>query len=287
MTHPPAAAREVRLTPDGRLDEDIACLRCGYDLRMQLPDGVCPECGTAVGRSVQGNFLRFSPPDWVDTLASGMNWIVANIVISLLGGIAIAAVVRSIDLAVNPRFLAHLLSIVGVIGYWKLTTPDPSRLDAPSLFDVANLVRISTVVAYLAELAGQAGGWPPVLAAILGATAAIVGLVQIFSVFVYARRLALRIPDLKLASETRTVMWGLVITMIVSAAFGFYLAVAGPQSTGGTPAMMCVVGVGALVFGLLSLGLILRYRRRLNDAALEARATWARPAGEARPVQAQ
>ena len=57
-----AASDKLRLDASGRLDEDIACRKCGYNLRGLNKDGACPECGTAVGRSTQGDLLRFCDP---------------------------------------------------------------------------------------------------------------------------------------------------------------------------------------------------------------------------------
>ena len=63
MEPPYRAASQIRLDDDGRiLEDDLACLACGYNLRGLLPDGACPECGTAVGRSTHGNLLRFCDP---------------------------------------------------------------------------------------------------------------------------------------------------------------------------------------------------------------------------------
>ena len=77
-----------------QLDEDIACRKCGYNLRGSNKDGACPECGTAVGRSTH-DLLRFSDPTWVCTLASGMNWIVGGVVCGLVAGVATLAAVAA------------------------------------------------------------------------------------------------------------------------------------------------------------------------------------------------
>jgi len=42
------ASDKLKLDEEGRLDEDIACLKCGYNLRGLPTDDACPECGTAV-----------------------------------------------------------------------------------------------------------------------------------------------------------------------------------------------------------------------------------------------
>ena len=69
----------IPLDEQGNIAADVSCLVCGYNLRTQPLQGRCPECGTAVGRSAHGDLLRYCEPGWVETLAGGMDWIVAGI----------------------------------------------------------------------------------------------------------------------------------------------------------------------------------------------------------------
>lgn len=41
------------------VETDLACARCGYNLRTAAWAGVCPECGLAVERSRLPEDLRF------------------------------------------------------------------------------------------------------------------------------------------------------------------------------------------------------------------------------------
>ncbi len=75
----------------------------------------------------------------------------------------------------------------------------------------------------------------------------IVGLVWQFAILIYARSIAFRIPDPKLARSTRIIMWGLVIPGI------------------------------NLIFTFWVVFLFERYRKQLRLAAQEARETWAAP----------
>lgn len=49
------------LDAQGRLDVDLSCAGCGYNLRTQAPDGACPECGGAISASIL-NWYRFELP---------------------------------------------------------------------------------------------------------------------------------------------------------------------------------------------------------------------------------
>ena len=66
----PGAVRQ----PDGALDRDIKCSRCGYNLRGLTDPVTCPECGTDPGpggpvwagvRQVLGDVLGFKPQEIV------------------------------------------------------------------------------------------------------------------------------------------------------------------------------------------------------------------------------
>jgi hypothetical protein len=267
----------------GRIDEDISCIACGYNLRGLSPDSICPECATPIGRSIKGDLLRFCPPDWVETLASGMNWIVAGLIISFFGGTLVAGVmaVRTGN-QVLASVLVQALGIIGLTGYWKVTTPDPATEEDG--ITARRLVRFTAVFGYalaLAEHLAPAGVPSESFALGVGLIGGTNGLVKVFAVFIYARRLALRIPDPKLAKETRIVMWGWVaILLMTSVAAAAAVLSAGNLRADALANLFTVLGcfaaVAALGYGLWSLVLIFRYRRQLGDAALRARTTWVR-----------
>jgi hypothetical protein len=116
------------------------------------------------------------------------------------------------------------------------------------------------------------------------------------AVFIYAARLAERIPDIKLARQTRTAMWGLVLcaglffggTMLLKRVFGVP-GVGGPAASASASAdsivsraiagFLTAAGIGIGICVLWVLVLVLRYRSALQGSAKLARETWAKPAG--------
>jgi len=222
MTRDPASA--VRVDENGGLAEDIACRKCGYNLRGLRTEGVCPECGTAVGRSLYGDFLRYCDPAWVRTLAKGMNWIAAAVIVRVVLGCIGGGMVGAARFIV-PRFtifplqsIVVVADVVALVGYWLATTPDPAKADYDGLSS-RKLVRVAKVCAVLVgvitpvmmQLTSLLGASFTVLS---GGTTVLEGLISIvgtIAVFAYARSLALRIPDEKTASECRVVMGGLVV----------------------------------------------------------------------------
>ncbi|HKQ49182.1 MAG TPA: hypothetical protein VJZ71_14015 [Phycisphaerae bacterium] len=225
----------IALDPAGRIAVDVACRKCGYNLRGLLPDGRCPECGTAVGRSLHGDLLRFSDPEWVQKLASGMNWIVAAIIIGLLGGLTVGCVAAALGALVGgsklfiylPLF-GYVTGAVGLVGYWKVTTPDPAKLDDEKPITARKLIRIVQTATYVASpIQTFVQFIAPLMVIPLTAVNGLAGLVGNFALFVYGAQLARRIPDDKLVRHCRIVMFGMAIGLLASAV----VAIAAPLAT--------------------------------------------------------
>ena len=294
METPAQTPEGIRLDAASRIDVDLHCLKCGYNLRGLLPSGLCPECGTPVGRSEHGDLLRFCSPDWVEAVASGFNWIVASIVLGILLGCGAGLLASLMGKGASAISLVGVAgAVVSFIGYWKATTPDPSRLDRETSMTARKLTRITIVVNLLLNTPEQliAIPVPSIKILLLGATG-IVGIVNTFASLIYAQQLATRIPDLSLAKQTRIVMWGMVVlgaAGIGVAALGAFagpvtaltLSGAGTSATTGGPMVGvivggCVIGASGLVFGIWGLLLLFRYRREMLEAARQARDTWAK-----------
>ncbi len=280
----------IPLDEQGNIAADVNCLVCGYNLRTQPFQGRCPECGTAVGRSAHGDLLRYCEPGWVETLASGINWIVAGIIASVLSSI-LAKVVAAATATTGQSgdvfegMLDFMVSLISLVGYWKLTTPDPGQPDDAGSLNLRSVARWSEVSGVLCLLVSAilSLSYDETSLPFLGLALAsgILGLVTLAAVFTYMRQLALRIPDQGLANQTQIVMWGLLVSMgvmllVIVMAFG---TVAQQGNLRRSPEMIlpvaCIGFVGLAVFVIWSLVLIVRYRRALNQAAQDARSTWA------------
>ena len=312
---PPPASVQIQVDEQGRLAEDAPCHKCGYNLRGLPLDGRCPECDTAVGRSVSGNWLRFCDPQWVQRLANGAAWLIWSIAIGMVLGLAAGIAGR---LTGQPAFTQIIVlgsAAIASIAYWIATTPDPgSRRGDPGVRS-RDVARSSQLIAFVAAGLGALlqffGTYRIALAgqgvAGLGSLA---GMVAYIALFVYARQLALRIPNEKLARGTRTVMWGVVVTQ--SAALGVTGlsailvwtvarpaaqaaatgAAGGPVNTSGPMLALfipvAVLGCGAviasIVFSIWTIVLLGRYRRHFTRQVAYAQATWAADAAGHRPA---
>lgn len=125
VTAAPGGPAEVQMDESGRIDEDLACRGCGYNLRGLTVEAACPECSASAGLSVRGDLLRFSDPAWVERLGRGMGWVIAGFISSVLVGIVGSILVASIAMtstvllgsaSVASAFCAALASLVIVAG---------------------------------------------------------------------------------------------------------------------------------------------------------------------------
>ncbi len=289
MSGIPTHAKAIPFDEAGMIATDVPCIKCGYNLRGLDEGRVCPECGTAVGRSLRGDFLKFCDPDWVGTVASGLNWVMAGIAIGFVGGLITGVLTRQ---GVAPPALFQgfilLLSLVPLIGYWRLTAPDPAATPDQGI-TARRLVRVTQVLGFglgfLTNTELLAGQEPA--EELVGIVSGVNLVIFFFAVLIYLRRMALRIPNTKLASSCRTIMWGWVILALVGiggAVVAETLGRGGGGGMGAGEAILCSTIIATPIFLILSLILALRLRRAFADEAKLARATWA--AGIARPIAA-
>ncbi|MBI1338202.1 MAG: hypothetical protein GC164_14755 [Phycisphaera sp.] len=284
----------------GFIVDEVPCLACGYNLRGTNLNGRCPECGTAVGRSAHGDLLLYCEPTWVSQLAKGMNFVLVSILVGfLIGCLSSSAVAYSASQHAQPQVqwvqLLHLVpNIIALVGYWLLTTPEPRQQMTEAGLSARSLARGCLVAAQglgVMQIGVSLG--QPFVAQILAMPGAILSIVGLVALLVYLRRIALRMPDTNLASQTLVVMWGtaalyafLVLIAVVVLVIGVNIS-RGSQSgqlsagVGVMAALGCVVGVLAIVFGIWALVLVFWYRKRLMTASSQAKETWAR---EAEPI---
>jgi len=273
---------ELADAPPVSIDYDLSCRRCAYNLRGLSEDSACPECGTAVGRSLLGDQLRFSDPVWVRTLASGMTWIVWGIFLGILLGVLIMIVEFALPNTdpLTLSLIGSVPSLVALVGYWRVTAPEPDVMEVKAL-TLRSFVRWTMVPSAVINLVVLFGIYiDPLIAHSIGVLGSLIGLAGYLALFVYARRLALRVPDEGLAHQTRVVMWGTVIslgTLMVSIAI---IALTATSTASPTPSLvaavpLCMAGIAYLVFAIWSLVLIVRYQRAASAAADSAERTWA------------
>lgn len=121
------------------------CICCGYDIVSQMvPDGtgntaaVCPECGTPLLRTMQGDSLHYTSPEHLRTLRRAsliiilalLAWIILLVSGHLLPLFRAAVFLGPEQLdAPRPPLLTVLSGgalLAALWGWWRLASPDPS-----------------------------------------------------------------------------------------------------------------------------------------------------------------
>ncbi len=295
-------AADVALDGEGCIAEDLGCLACGYNLRGLQPTGRCPECGIAIGRSAYGDLLRFCEPTWVNRLAEGMDWIYRSIILSFFLGLPLGLLAvllsflfgRNQDQFVQPAG-AMILGLLLVVGFWRVTEPEPGCIQREERVCPRRLVRWTAVAACsVSVLDVPFAYYPGLCAGVVELVSSVLLLFNVLAVLTYARQMATRIPDLSLARQTRVVTWGTSVGLLAVVFFRLSCVLRLMRGAG-SPGLRPPGGLGLLspsnaaewiatwvaasaimVFGLWSLHLVDRFRKASREAARLARATWAK-----------
>ncbi len=268
----------------GVIGIDHHCRRCGYNLRGLREEGICPECGSPVGFSIRGNFLRFADPIWVDKLAQGLKIILWMLLFKVL--------VRTASPAIGDSLTAVLGLVVEVIsfyGVWLLTEPEPCAAIEYNNITARKFIRIASIIGIAGSLLGltpeMLGRTSGLVVLVVGFVMGLVGLAGEFAKFTFCKQLAERIPDTDLALRAGFLRWAYVMSEAITYVFGtiatvlFFMSMFAASAGGqGVIAFSCIMGIGAigmLVFGIMTIFMLLRLRKALAEQAKFARQSWA------------
>ena len=229
-TEPPQAAVGGPAS-GGALAADQPCVVCGYNLRGLSTDGTCPECGSPVERSLQGNLLRFSGADYLKKLHDGVFLIQASLIVQLL--VTIGLVVVNVGFAIRARggavpnviMAGHLLSVLtalgSLLGWWLLSSPDPAFTGLDDGTKARRVVRVTVAITAAANVGVAVLSVSHVpttpnavltaptaaLTFIAGAASTLAWVVWFFAAMFYLRWLAPRIPSERIAARAKRLLW--------------------------------------------------------------------------------
>jgi len=279
------------LTDPIELQEDVACTRCGYNLRGLTREGLCPECGTPILQSVRGDLLKFADPAWLDRLRFGTSLKLWNIGLMIVAGGA-AGLLTSLGF---PQILMQFVHLVGsALGLWAsfaITAQEPRVALTEDPLTLRKIVRVCAVLGFLGSFL-RLGAFPvtispaPVLMISLTIVAilfVLAGVVAAFGELMYFCRFAIRIPDPALAKSTKTLMWLLPIAFVLVFGGGILVAVMAPNvrsaaSSGGSGRWAlgvllfgCSGGLLFVISALWYVRLLTKYNRAFKEALAEAR----------------
>jgi hypothetical protein len=209
----------------------IQCVICGYVLRGLSLSGRCPECGTAVERSLRGNLLQYSSPAYLASLHRGVFLIQAAIVaqILLIVSLVFAAIGLGAAMGAEPSWLEPLFACIGLgvaaislYGWWLFSSPDPATSGIHTGATARRVLRTVVILEaafaivelllqlYAMSLRTAANPNPAAVQATTlltsMANAALLA-TWFFSAMLYIRWLAPRIPNRQVDDRARLMMW--------------------------------------------------------------------------------
>ncbi len=251
---PPAMTEEA---PPLVVADERPCLTCGYSIVGMGTDGVCPECGTPIIRSIRGNLLRYASRDHLRTLVRGAALVEAAMILSIVASFlttgatlayrwASAAYANVPSLGRTLEVLPSLADLGGSLltiwGWWMLSTPDPglagTDLDARSrrwlrIFIIAMLAKSvgEVLIPFLPAsmnprtvMVTNSGNLTALLASPLLWAMLLIGLFSLattigkfVSSMLYLRSLARRLPDMTMAKRLGAYLWVLPLLYTVGA----------------------------------------------------------------------
>lgn len=304
------------------VEDDISCIHCGYNLRTLRLDGVCPECGSPVSLTVRVDLLRFADPRWVENLAAGTRWILNSTGLAAIVALLVTAVMlgSSTDIQGISLWFRNAILCLGILiipGCLQITAPEPGRRESRQQSFARWSARTGMIVMCSIWLIFTRGFGMPLpgvnplaLGKAFGKTVGpdakiawamhqfvgfsngpmpvqgmhyLIGIIGWFAMLTYVRQLAMRLPDPHLARQTNALKWGLVASTLLITCVRCI-----PFGTGAAAVATIITGFGgAAVASAISAVwlfiLLLRYRRRFSEAAVQAHAWSSRQQSLAQP----
>ena len=121
------------------IENDLSCMICGYNLRALPPAGQCPECGTDIARSTQGDLLKFADRKWVGSVYRGtcllaiadglfvicvLALIVFPFILLAVSNLTASNIVgATFVIGVRVCFMAAI--VLMIVGVWLVTKQEP------------------------------------------------------------------------------------------------------------------------------------------------------------------
>ena len=82
----------VNLDEHDRIDHDVSCMHCGYNLRSCRPEDDCPECGRRIEDTLLRAMRLRADTKWRNRMVVGLNLILIVAVIDLILAVLYAGV---------------------------------------------------------------------------------------------------------------------------------------------------------------------------------------------------
>lgn len=252
-----------------KIDSDIHCVQCGYNLRGLSGRGICPECGKPVLQSLAGELLKHSPIDWLRLVKKGLMLLLISIFLSMAA---------TINVIVDPQLATALEITEALLVFFAtlfITTPEPRLPTWPMRIDLrvwlkrVALFRFAVAMMALSALLLGLPAKIMNLALIIGL---MLSFVMIYGLSFYLRTFADRIPDYDLERATVQVLWGLGLCLALIVLFTLITAVfLGTRNVGPAPIIVVLGLIGFVYFSARLIALLFRYHSSFKWCIYEAK----------------
>ncbi len=117
-------------------ESDFLCIHCGYNLTGLQGSSMCPECSTAIERSVRGDQLRYADAEWLTCVSRGIRCVHAGFFTGVIACVVFFVVIGPAHAYLKPKCTPFIwdfslplaLSAPGFLMLWgvmALTRVDP------------------------------------------------------------------------------------------------------------------------------------------------------------------
>ncbi len=98
---------------------DLPCVNCGYNLRMQPTEGLCPECGGRIWKSLDESVLNWGA-EYLNKLASSAKWV------------AVTALALPLSLIIG-------IILIRILAQYVLPAPGPDPMKTRTYLQILDL----------------------------------------------------------------------------------------------------------------------------------------------------
>ena len=281
---------EVADSESRTIDRDLSCMICGYNLRGLQTAGACPECGTDIARSTQGDLLEFADRNWVGSVYRGTCLLtIADglLVICILAAIVIPFVLMAVSNPTASNVVGTTFSIMlsvssltaivlMVLGVWLVTKQEPRVSVTEQAASNRRIARAA--VCFVFVLYGLTmvvlGSWRVYLWMFL----AISFLIALYSCLSHVELIARRAPDDEVVAQARKrrkriITSGIAAVLFNAARIAAPFTAAPPEMLTNLLILGSTVSALYLFFGTISaIGALGRFRPVLSKVLDDARA---------------
>ena len=280
MSEPHGQIPFVKYDADGRIGQDLPCLKCGYNLRTLLDDGECPECGASVHESARLAWLCHHDPAWLRRLEVATIWIEVAVVCGILLPLFVVMVGVGVDAFACFVWILLCGALAGLCGFWEVTASSPGsgigqlRLRRTARCAMAlGFVGLFLLMALVTFAQGGMAVYTllNLVAPALGVSVLACLGVAAWATPTYATALAAKVPEPRLVVHSRIVAWGFALCFFVCVTTIVALLLLPASLRQGIPTAVPVValwvgGGGFVIMSIWTIPLLHWYRRRFREA---------------------